>query len=311
MITVEGLTKYYGEKAAIRDLSFEIDRGQVVGFLGLNGAGKSTTLKVLGCVLLPTSGSVTIDGFDVLVDPHEIRKRIGYLPDTPPLYEEMTVRGYLAFVAQLRGVESVDVGRRVDEAVERTALKSYVDAPISALSHGYRQRVGVAQALVHKPRLLILDEPTSGLDPEQIVEMRELVRGLKGEHTVLVSSHILSEISAVCDRLLVIHEGSIVAQGSEDELARALGGGEVIELEVRGVAAEKAIAAMKAVEGVRGVELSRLDGELVALRLDAPPALRPLVVRTAVQAGLEVLKVDRGQGRLENIFLKLTRAKEA
>jgi ABC-2 type transport system ATP-binding protein len=311
MITVEGLTKYYGEKTAIRDLSFEIDRGQVIGFLGLNGAGKSTTLKVLGCVLLPTSGSVTIDGFDVLVDPHEIRKRIGYLPDTPPLYEEMTVRGYLAFVAQLRGVESVDVGRRVDEAVERTALKSYVDAPISALSHGYRQRVGVAQALVHKPRLLILDEPTSGLDPEQIVEMRELVRGLKGEHTVLVSSHILSEISAVCDRLLVIHEGTIVAQGSEDELARALGGGEVIELEVRGVAAEKAIAAMKAVEGVRGVELTRLDGELVALRLDAPPALRPLVVRTAVQAGFEVLKVDRGQGRLENIFLKLTRAKEA
>lgn len=311
MITVEGLTKYYGEKAAIRDLSFEIERGQVIGFLGLNGAGKSTTLKVLGCVLLPTSGSVTIDGFDVLVDPHEIRKRIGYLPDTPPLYEEMTVRGYLAFVAQLRGVESVDLARRVDEAVERTALKSYVDAPISALSHGYRQRVGVAQALVHKPRLLILDEPTSGLDPEQIVEMRELVRSLKGEHTVLVSSHILAEISAVCDRLLVIHDGAIVAQGSEDELARSLGGGEVIELELRGVAAEKAIAAMKAVEGVRGVELTRLDGELVALRLDAPPALRPLVVRTAVQAGFEVLKVDRGQGRLENIFLKLTRPKEA
>ncbi len=224
MIQVDGLTKYYGNHAAIRDLNFRIERGEVIGFLGLNGAGKTTTLKVLGCVLLPTSGRVEIDGFDVASDPHEIRKRIGFLPDTPPVYEEMTVRGYLSFVAQLRGVGARDVGARVSEAQEQTALNDVQDELVGALSHGYRQRVGVAQALVHKPQLLILDEPSSGLDPVQIVEMRSLIRRLKGQHTILVSSHILSEISQVCDRLLVIQEGEIVAQGTEEELARKLGG---------------------------------------------------------------------------------------
>ena len=165
MIKVEGLTKYYGERAAIRDLSFNIEKGEVIGFLGLNGAGKSTTLKVLGCVLLPTSGRVLIDGFDVTREPHEIRKRIGFLPDTPPLYDEMTVEGYLAFVAQLRGVTNADLAVRVRDAMEKTSLVDRREDLISSLSHGYRQRVGVAQALVHNPRLLILDEPTSGLDP--------------------------------------------------------------------------------------------------------------------------------------------------
>src|SRR3954468_10533745 len=167
MIQVEGLTKYYGSQAAIRDLSFNIDRGQVIGFLGLNGAGKSTTLKVLGCVLLPTAGRVEIDGFDVTRDPHEIRKRIGFLPDTPPLYNEMRVGDYLAFVAQLRGVSTEDVDKRVREAEEQTAVRDRHDDVIGTLSHGYRQRVGLAQALVHQPKLLILDEPTSGLDPVQ------------------------------------------------------------------------------------------------------------------------------------------------
>lgn len=194
MIQVEGLTKYYGERAAIRDLSFTIDKGEVIGFLGLNGAGKSTTLKVLGCVLLPTSGRVLIDGFDVARDPHEIRKRIGFLPDTPPLYDEMTVTGYLEFVAQLRGVGKSVLAAHVDDAMHKTSLTDRKDDVIGSLSHGYRQRVGVAQALVHNPKLLILDEPTSGLDPVQIVEMRELIQKLKGEHTVLVSSHILGEI---------------------------------------------------------------------------------------------------------------------
>ena len=210
MIRVQGLTKYYGHHAAIRDLAFQIERGEVIGFLGLNGAGKTTTLKILGCVLLPTSGHVTIDDLDVVANPHEVRKRIGFLPDAPPLYEEMTVGAYLSFVAQLRGVSAQAAPGRVQTAEEQMALREVHREIISSLSHGFRQRLGVAQALVHNPALVILDEPNSGLDPAQIVEMRALIKNLRGAHTILISSHILSEISQTCDRLLIIQEGEIV-----------------------------------------------------------------------------------------------------
>jgi ABC-2 type transport system ATP-binding protein len=310
MIEVEGLTKYYGAHAAVRDLAFRIDRGEVAGFLGLNGAGKTTTLKILGCVLMPTSGRVRIGGFDVVSDPHEIRKRIGFLPETPPLYEEMTVGEYLSFVAQLRGVPKERARAHVVEAEERTALKEVDQVPISALSHGYRQRAGVAQALVHKPALLILDEPTSGLDPVQIVEMRSLIRSLKGEHTVLVSSHILSEISQTCDRLRVIQSGEIVAQGTEDELAQRAGAGGAVELEVRGPAAP-ALAILRALRGVRGAIVVRESEGVAALRAEAPPELRPEIARALVTANLDLLRMDRVSERLESIFLKLTSGKEA
>ncbi len=234
MIEVKDLTKYYGEHAAIRDLTFSIERGEVIGFLGLNGAGKSTTLKVLGCVLLPTAGEVRVDGIDIAKAPHEIRRRIGFLPDSPPLYNEMTVGRYLSFAAQLRGVPAGETAARVAEAEEKTATRHVHDELISSLSHGFRQRVGVAQALVHKPKLLILDEPTSGLDPLQIIEMRTLIRNLRGAHTILLSSHILSEISQTCDRLLVIQSGEIVAQGTEQELAARMGAGGTVEVEVAG-----------------------------------------------------------------------------
>lgn len=310
MIKVEGLTKYYGERAAIRDLSFNIEKGEVIGFLGLNGAGKSTTLKVLGCVLLPTSGRVLIDGFDVTRDPHEIRKRIGFLPDTPPLYDEMTVEGYLEFVAELRGVSKADLALRVREAMQKTALTDRKDDVIASLSHGYRQRVGVAQALVHNPRLLILDEPTSGLDPVQIVEMRELIQKLKGEHTVLVSSHILGEISQICDRYLVIQQGEIIARGTEAELSKQLGSGGGVEVEVQGPA-QRAIDVIMNVPGVTEVTVARLDGDNAALRVACTGELRPAVVRALVVAEIGVLRVDRAAARLENIFLKLTHDKEA
>ncbi|MFT3839690.1 MAG: ABC transporter ATP-binding protein [Myxococcaceae bacterium] len=311
MIQVQGLTKYYGEHAAIRDLSFDIEKGSVFGFLGLNGAGKSTTLKVLGCVLLPTSGKVVIDGFDVATQPHEIRKRIGYLPDTPPVYDEMTVGGYLDFVARLRGVPGDKVDGFVKEAEQKTAITHMHEMPISALSHGYRQRVGLAQALVHKPKLLILDEPTSGLDPVQIVEMRNVIRSLKGEHTVLLSSHILYEISQICDRLLVIQSGEIVAQGSEADLASKFGtGAGAIELEVAGDP-QKAIDALKAVTGVASVQLTQRDSDKSALRVDGSPALRPQLVRALVAANVDLLKLGEASGRLENIFMKLTVKPEA
>jgi ABC-2 type transport system ATP-binding protein len=311
MITVDGLTKYYGERAAIRDLHFTIQKGEVIGFLGLNGAGKSTTLKVLGCVLLPTSGHVTIDGFDVMKDPHEIRKRIGFLPDTPPLYDEMTVAGYLAFVCELRGVSGDLTASRVTEVMQKTSLTDRRDDVISSLSHGYRQRVGVAQAMVHKPDLLILDEPTSGLDPVQIKEMRELIRDLKGEHTVLVSSHILTEISQICDRYLVIQNGEIIAQGTEEQLATQLGGaaGVVIEVELMGHT-QQAVDQVKALPGVKDVTVTRLEGELSTLRIEAEREVRPAGVKARVAAGAGVLRVDRTAARLENIFLKLTHGKE-
>ena len=310
MIKVEGLTKYYGERAAIRDLSFNIEKGEVIGFLGLNGAGKSTTLKVLGCVLLPTSGRVEIDGFDVTRDPHEIRKRIGFLPDTPPLYDEMTIAGYLEFVAQLRGVSKADLAMRVNDAMKKTSLTDRKDDVIASLSHGYRQRVGVAQALVHNPRLLILDEPTSGLDPVQIVEMRDLIRQLKGEHTVLVSSHILGEISQICDRYLVIQQGEIIARGTESDLGKLLGNAGASEIEVQGPA-QRAIDIIMNVPGVTDVTVSKLDGDNASLRVVGTGELRPDIVRALVNAEIGVLRVDKAAARLENIFLKLTHGKEA
>ena len=304
MIEVEGLTKYYGEHAAIRDLSFTIKKGEVIGFLGLNGAGKSTTLRVLGAVLLPTAGRVSIDGVDLGAQPHEVRKRIGFLPDVPPLYNEMTVGAYLAFVAQLRGVPADQVDLRVREAEGKTALAEMHDEVIGTLSHGYRQRVGVAQALVHRPQLLILDEPTSGLDPVQIVEMRKLIRSLKGEHTVLLSSHILSEISQTCDRLLVIDEGKLVAQGTEAELSK--GSGVAVDVEIAGNA-ESARAAVAAVEGVRSVEV--VGG--TQLRVQAAGELRPAIVRALVNAGVDVLRVDRAASQLESVFMQLTHTRSA
>jgi ABC-2 type transport system ATP-binding protein len=306
MIQVEGLTKYYGPHPAIRDLHFSIQRGEVIGFLGLNGAGKSTTLRVLGCVLLPTAGRVEIDGFDVVRDPHEIRKRIGFLPDNPPLYNEMTVGAYLGFVARLRGVSAQATPDRVREAEEKTALRDAHDEVIGSLSHGYRQRVGVAQALVHQPQLLILDEPTSGLDPVQIVEMRQLIRTLRGAHTILLSSHNLPEISQTCDRLLVIQEGSIVAQGSEQELDQRLGGAGGVEVDVLGPAA-RALEVVRSVDGVRGAVAVSEGTGVSQLRVDARPDLRPQLVRALVQADVPLLRIDESRtGGLEQIFLKLT-----
>jgi ABC-2 type transport system ATP-binding protein len=310
MIQVRGLTKYYGSQPAIQDLNFTIERGEVIGFLGLNGAGKTTTLKVLGCVLLPTSGRVEIDGYDVVENPHEIRKRIGFLPDMPPLYGEMTVRSYLSFVAQLRGVSSQQANARVDKVEDQTALREADRELISSLSHGYRQRLGVAQALVHNPALLILDEPTGGLDPVQIIEMRRLILGLKGGHTILISSHMLSEISQTCDRLLIIQAGEIVAQGTEQELATRLGGAGHIELEIHGPG-ERAVEVLRAVAGVQRVSLHGQADGLAVIRVEAPLERRPDLVRALVQSNIDLLRLEQISEKLESIFLKLTQGKAA
>ncbi|HEY5283098.1 MAG TPA: ABC transporter ATP-binding protein [Polyangia bacterium] len=308
MIEVDKLSKYFGERAAIRDLSFSIAKGEVVGFLGLNGAGKTTTLRILGCLLLPTSGTVRVDGLEVTQNPYEIRRRIGFLPDVPPLYPEMTVGAYLAFAARLRQVPARETAARIAEAEEKTALRDVHGQVISELSHGYRQRVGLAQAIVHKPALLILDEPSAGLDPAQIVEMRNLLHGLRGEHTVLISSHFLTEISQTCDRLLVIHNGELVGQGSEGELATAMGqGGNAIEVEVRGQPADLAeqLAKLPAVSKAHGRATS--EGTTV-FEITASADIRAEVARLLVSAGCDLLRLERSESRLESIFMNLTQA---
>jgi ABC-2 type transport system ATP-binding protein len=304
MIQVEQLSKYYGARAAIRNLSFRIETGEVVGFLGLNGAGKTTTLRILGCVLLPTSGTVRLAGQDLLTAPRQLKARIGFLPETPPVYEDMTVGEYLAFVAGIRSVDPARISTRVGETEERTGLAALDGERISTLSHGYRQRVGVAQALVHAPDVLLLDEPANGLDPVQNVEMRALIRSLRGDHTVLVSSHILPEIAQTCDRLLVVRDGELVAQGSEAELEERLGVGTGVEMEIAGPI-EAVVSALRNLPGVRAVAVQPVAGGRALLRVDAPDALRPTLAQTALASGGQLFRLDVSADRLESLFLKL------
>lgn len=313
MIEVRELSKYYGETKAVGPLDFIIEKGQVIGLLGLNGAGKTTTLRMLSSELLPTSGRMLVDGIDLAEEPDQIRSKIGYLPDRPPLYGEMRVREFLEFAGRLRGMPALGLMKRVNEVLALTSLVARGDARIDTLSHGFRQRVGIAQAIVHKPALLLLDEPISGLDPVQIVEMRELIRSLRGEHTIVLSSHILSEISETCDRLMVLVDGRIVTEGTEEELAERMTPG----FDVRVVARGDAAAILEQVEKVDGVRAARrLDGKAVASEYRADPAVvavhvtadrdvREALCKALVGGDIGVLEVMRAEPELESIFLQL------
>src|SRR5689334_184473 len=220
MIRASNLSKFYGSKRALAQVSFEIADGETVGFLGLNGAGKTTALRILACDLRPSSGTIEVGGVDAVASPHEVRKRIGFLPENPPLYTDMAVADYLRFAGEIRGMTASEIKKRLPEVLEIADLNEVQDDKINTLSHGFRQRVGVAQAIVHNPKFLILDEPTRGLDPVQIVEMRNLIHDLKQNHTVLISSHILTEISQTCDRLIILGKGKMLGAGSEGELSK-------------------------------------------------------------------------------------------
>lgn len=307
MIEVSGLTKYYGPTRAIYDLDFTIESGNIVGFLGLNGAGKTTALKILAGFLLPTAGNVRIGGVDLLAQPEMLRSRIGFLPEQPPLYLEMTVRDYLCYLGRLRGMNKAEVAGRIGLVLDRTALKDRSGDPIGTLSLGYQKRVGIAQAIIHDPQLLILDEPISGLDPVQIVEMRGLIKSLGGDHTILISSHILSEVEETCDHLLVLSEGELVAQGTEDELLASFSHSLNFEVEVQGEF--EAIGNLLAgLPLVTAISAGRKRGDVatwsVSLERDEPSEL----ARALVESGFGLHRLEPSRGQLENAFLAMTRS---
>lgn len=306
MIEVQSLTRYYGSRRAVDNVSFTIASNEVVGFLGLNGAGKSTTLKVLAGLLAPSKGTVRIDGVDLTEAPVSFRARLGYLPDEPPVYKEMTVEGYLRFVGSLRGMTGAQLDARLPGVLKKAQLVGFNHRIIDELSHGYKQRVGIAQAIVHGPKLVILDEPISGLDPVQIVEMREVIRGLAQECTVLLSSHNLPEISQTCDRILVLHRGRLVAKGSEHELAARLKTGLRVDIVVRG-ALEPLQALLSRHEVVESAACHARDEGLVEARVVLKENRREALVEALVGAGFGIRRVDDTRGELEEIFLDLTR----
>lgn len=307
MLRASGLTKYFGGKRALGPVSFEIGRGKTVGILGLNGVGKSTLLRIVATDLRPSAGGLEVAGIDAVREPHAVRRRIGFLPQIPPLYPEMTVAEFLRFAGRIRGMEEKALARRIPEVEELTHIGEVRGELVRNLSLGYRQRVGVAQAIVHEPELLVLDEPTQGLDPAQVVEMRALLRALKERHTVLLSSHNLSEISQTCDRLLVLDAGRVIAHGTEEELSARLLGARRIEIAVRGDG-DGAADRLRAIEGVRAV--TRADGDgVVVFTVEAKEDLRAEVCRALVLAGHDVVRLDESREKLETIFLELVQGR--
>ncbi|TPV94538.1 MAG: ABC transporter ATP-binding protein [Myxococcales bacterium FL481] len=306
MIEVEQLTRYYNDFPALRNISTRIESGEIVGFLGLNGAGKTTMLRVLAGLLPPSAGKVTIDGVDLEDAPNSFRHKIGFLPDEPPLYREMRVRDYLVWCGQIKGCSVSQARHNVQSVLRTCGIDDVADAVIDELSFGYRKRVGIAQAIIHRPRLVILDEPIAGLDPVQIVEMREVVRNLKQESTVLVSSHILSEITQTCDRILVLHRGELVATGSEHDLAQQAGGTTALELSLRGspAAARRVLAELPFVTEVDIVTTDDCLHVTVSLLEDE----RERLVAALVTADIGVRRVERARSELETVFLELTQA---
>jgi len=313
VIEIRDLYKYYDDVRAVGPLSATIESGEIVGLLGLNGAGKTTTLRILACDLLPTSGTVQVDGFDVVDNPREVRGRTGYLPDNPPLYSEMTVTEYLAFAARLRGVPSGSLPEHVETALRQTRLRKRRDQVVGTLSHGFKQRLGIAQAIVHRPRVVVLDEPITGLDPVQIVEMRKLVRELAGEHTVILSSHNLAEISETCDRLLVIQDGKVGAVGTEADLSAHLLGQVTVTITVRTDERQDLaglLSAVPRVSSVTGIPPTEPGSGLASFELTASEDVRPELCRRLVEAHVDIIAVERSARELESVFLKLAGAEE-
>jgi ABC-2 type transport system ATP-binding protein len=301
MIKVSGLTKDYGARRAIHNLSFDAQQGEIVGFLGPNGAGKTTTMRILTGYMPPSDGEAVVAGYDVVEESLEVRKRVGYLPETVPLYTDMVVFDYLKYMGELRHIPNVDT--RVEEVLDMVGLLDRSNGFIGNLSKGMRQRVGLAQALLHRPEVLILDEPTIGLDPGQVVEVRELIREIGKERTVLLSTHLLHEAQNLCDRVLIINKGKIVAEDTTENLQARLLGAERVIVRVRGEADELADS-IKSVKGVRKVET--LEDGAVEFEFASGKDLRPEVAKQVIKDGYDLLELRPLGMSLEEIFLELT-----
>ena len=308
LIEVIDVTKHYGDFPAVTGLSFSVEQGEILGFLGPNGAGKSTTMKIITGYTPSTSGTVTIAGYDISEESLQARRHIGYLPETVPLYLDMTVADYLTFMGKIRGMKKSDVSRRRSDVVEVCNLGEYYDTIIGKLSKGYRQRVGIAQSIIHEPDVLVLDEPTIGIDPIQVVETRQLIKNLGQEHTLILSSHILPEVSMICDRVIIIHEGQIVAIDDPVNLGTNLSGVERVELEISGPNRE-ILPVIEKVDGVQSIERIPVSGgayHRYHVTVDLGRDIRTALAKTVIENNWDLLKLQSLGMSLEEIFLRLT-----
>ncbi len=313
MIKVSELTKRYARNVAVDHISFEVQKGQIVGFLGPNGAGKTTTMRMLTCFLPPTAGTATVAGFDVLDAPLDVKRHIGYLPETPPLYPEMETGEYLAFVGKLKGLSGADLSKRVDYVCGRCAVNEVKNKLLGKLSKGYRQRVGLAQAIIHNPDVLILDEPTAGLDPKQINETRDLIKSLAGDHTIILSTHILPEVEQTCEQVIIINRGKLVATDSVHNLQNRARGAETMFIEIGGrngnldsVIVEGRLAK---VNGVSRVQFKTSHGDRSVFEVESQKGfVRGDLARAVVEAGWDLNELRPAAMSLEEIFLQLTKA---
>jgi len=307
MIEVENLTKRYGRHTAVDAVSFRVEKGEILGFLGPNGAGKTTTMRILTCYLPPSDGTARVAGYDVFKSPLEVKRRVGYIPETPPLYPDMSVTEFLGFCAKIKGVGKKERRAKIDDVIAKTRVGDVRDTLIGKLSKGYRQRVGLAQAILNNPDVLILDEPTAGLDPKQIIETRELIKGLGGEHTIVLSTHILPEVEMTCGRVVIINKGRVVAEDTPQNLTRRLRGAGALRLEVRGDEASVS-AAVQAVPGVLQVKARAIPDGLLALEVEAEAGrdVRADLAHAVVTKGFALLGLQQVGMSLEEIFLHLT-----
>ena len=310
-IEVEHLSKVYGSTVAIEDVHFSVDAGEIIGFLGPNGAGKTTTMRILAGYLPATSGTAKIAGYDVHRNSMQVRSRIGYLPETPPLYPDMTVKGFLHFVAKIKGIKAGDLRQKVDNAMVRCQLKEKENVAIRKLSKGFRQRVGIAQAIVHEPPVIILDEPTVGLDPRQIIEVRNLIKSLAGDHTIILSTHILPEASMICDRVTIINRGKVVTTNTPSDLQAQLESSAGYEIEVAGDI-EAIFPLLREIPGVTEIGKSEnslsnhSEHHVINISCDSKAEAGKDIAALIVKQGLDLYELRRTRPSLEDVFLELT-----